>query len=214
MRPSNINLSGDGSNIVYGLTWAAWDGKGATGNGTVDWEDCNPNCAGGSHTPTPVRIYLNDPVNGVFSLLTEEVKGQTPFDIQVPTRPGQMEGNSTTTPPTTTTTSLPAVDTNPYPGGPFTLEVRPSDIDISGLGSNNVMNITWLAWDNHGATGHGTVADTPNSTSPVTIYLNDPVNGVFSLLTEETPGQPNSGQNFSLPIAPGQQEGSPTPSAP
>jgi hypothetical protein len=66
-----ISLSGDASNIVQNIRWAAWEQSGATGYGTVDEESCVPSCAQGSQTPTPVTIYLNDAVNGTFTQLTE-----------------------------------------------------------------------------------------------------------------------------------------------
>jgi hypothetical protein len=87
VKPAMLELSGDGTNIVYGLTWPGWDGHGATGNGTVNVLGCNPNCASGSSTPTYVRIYLNDPVNGIFSLLTENIQGQSSRNITLPTTP-------------------------------------------------------------------------------------------------------------------------------
>lgn len=99
VEPADIYLSGDSGNIITGLTWAAWDAKGATGNGTVTIQGCVPDCASGTQTPTPVKVYLNDPVNGAFSLLTEEVQGQTPVNISIPTGPGQYEGTPTVSVP-------------------------------------------------------------------------------------------------------------------
>lgn len=138
--------------------------------------------------------------------------GTTPPPMAAPRVAPPTEAPTTTTPPATVT--VPTVDDDPADPGSFQLEVKPASIDVSGFTGNVVTNISWLAWDNHGATGHGIVADTLGSQSPVTLYLNDPINGVFSLLTEVTPGEPNSGQNIPLPTAPGQKEGIPTPSTP
>ena len=73
VKPSTLYLSGDSTDIVTGLHWVGWDSHGATGYGTVDVLSCNPDCATGASFPAPVTIYLNDPVNGAFSLLTEEI---------------------------------------------------------------------------------------------------------------------------------------------
>jgi len=85
VKPSTIYLSGDSTNIVYGLRWAGWDGHGATGYGTVNILSCVPNCAQGSATPTSVTIYLNNPVGGAFSLLTEIIQGMSAQNFTVPT---------------------------------------------------------------------------------------------------------------------------------
>ena len=78
VEPTTIGLSGDGSDIVQDIRWAAWEQSGATGHGTVNIESCTPSCAQGAQTPTPVTIYLNDAVNGKFTLLTEDISGGRP----------------------------------------------------------------------------------------------------------------------------------------
>lgn len=81
--PSLLSLSGDASDIVQNIRWAAWEQSGATGYGTVDIEGCVPSCAQGTQTPTPVTIYLNDAVNGKFTLLTEDVSGGQPQNFSL-----------------------------------------------------------------------------------------------------------------------------------
>lgn len=78
VEPATILLSGDASDVVQDIRWIAWEQSGATGHGTVDLEGCVPSCAQGSQTPTPVTIYLNDAVNGRFTLLTEDISGGRP----------------------------------------------------------------------------------------------------------------------------------------
>ena len=83
-KPSTIDLSGDSTNVVESLRWAGWDEHGATGYGVVDILGCVPNCAQGSSVPTPVTIYLNDPVDGGFTLLTEDIRGQPSRNFTLP----------------------------------------------------------------------------------------------------------------------------------
>jgi len=53
-------VSGDGSAYIKGLTWTAWGSEGATGSGTLELNNCEPNCAGGTDTPYQATITLSD----------------------------------------------------------------------------------------------------------------------------------------------------------
>ena len=129
-------------------------------------------------------------------------RSSAPSVTAPPTRPAQAAGGRPADP------AVPAVDVNPGDRGTFALGVKPPMISVAGP-ENIVMGLTWDGWDNKGATGHGTLNGT---TTPVVIYLNNPVHGVFSLLTEEVQGQ--ASLNIPMPTKAGQPEGAPTVSVP
>jgi hypothetical protein len=59
-EPSNIDVSADGSGFVAGLTWTGWGSATAQGSGTLNINNCNPNCAQGSPTGYPATVTLSD----------------------------------------------------------------------------------------------------------------------------------------------------------
>jgi hypothetical protein len=72
---------------------------------------------------------------------------------------------------------------------------------LSGDATSYVQNIRWAAWEQSGATGHGTVTSegcVPNcaqgtqTATPVTLYLNNAQSGHFTSLTEDITGQPEN----------------------
>lgn len=75
-KPSTIDFSGDGGNIVTGITWSSWGATGATGEGTSNLQGCVPNCAQGKETPLPTSIALSDPQGGHFTQIVEVRQGQ------------------------------------------------------------------------------------------------------------------------------------------
>ena len=77
MRPTEIAYSGDGTNVVTGLTWTSWTATGATGTGTSDIDSCVPSCAAASPDNVSTTITLSDPVNGQFTQMTETRNGST-----------------------------------------------------------------------------------------------------------------------------------------
>lgn len=58
-QPSQILTSGDGSAYVRGITWSGWGSPTATGSGTMEIDDCTPNCAEGTFTGYPATITLS-----------------------------------------------------------------------------------------------------------------------------------------------------------
>ena len=88
-RPSSIYISGDGGDIVTGLSWD-WTASHATGEGTSNIQNCIPNCAAGTDTPVPTSIVLLDPTNGYFTKLVEQRNGQTEVFYYTP---GQYPDN-------------------------------------------------------------------------------------------------------------------------
>jgi hypothetical protein len=75
-RPSEIDFSADGGNIVTGIRWLAWTAHGATGQGRSGIESCVPNCAQGGVRYVPATITLSDAVDGRFTVLGETRDGQ------------------------------------------------------------------------------------------------------------------------------------------
>jgi hypothetical protein len=57
-EPKTIEVSGDGSGFVAGITWTGWGTPTAQGSGTLKVDDCNPNCAQGHLTGYPATITL------------------------------------------------------------------------------------------------------------------------------------------------------------
>jgi len=55
-----VQLSGDGSGFVRGLTWSGWGNATAQGTGMLEIDNCNPNCAQGSFTGYPATITLSN----------------------------------------------------------------------------------------------------------------------------------------------------------
>jgi serine/threonine protein kinase len=77
MRPTEIAYSGDGTNVVTGLSWGSWTATGATGTGTSDIDSCVPSCAAASPNNVPTTVTLSNPVNGKFTQMTETRNGTT-----------------------------------------------------------------------------------------------------------------------------------------
>jgi hypothetical protein len=76
-RPRDIEISGDGGDIVTGLHWSRWAATRATGKGTSNIQGCVPNCAAGTETPVTTWITLRDPRHGYFTKLIERRDGHT-----------------------------------------------------------------------------------------------------------------------------------------
>jgi Cutinase len=87
VRPPVVTYTGDGSGVLGGfdgsgidrtrhkfnfghLKWSAWTAEKAVGSGAVWLDDCNPDCADGTFTPTAVSVLGTAPRHGYFSRLT------------------------------------------------------------------------------------------------------------------------------------------------
>ncbi|HMD95634.1 MAG TPA: hypothetical protein VKG80_23620 [Trebonia sp.] len=55
-------LSGDGTIVLWNMTWSRWDDAGAVGAGTEKIESCNPDCASGGQYSVRVKVTLTQPV--------------------------------------------------------------------------------------------------------------------------------------------------------
>ena len=58
---SGCPLSGDGTIVLYGMTWHEWTGTQAVGTGTEEIQGCVPNCAGGRQYKVAVTVTLAAP---------------------------------------------------------------------------------------------------------------------------------------------------------
>ena len=55
-------LSGDGTVVLWDMTWSGWDGAEAVGTGTERIESCNPDCASGGQYSVKVEVTFTQPV--------------------------------------------------------------------------------------------------------------------------------------------------------
>ncbi len=55
-------LSGDGTIVLWNMTWSRWDGAEAVGAGTEKIESCNPDCASGGQYSVRVKVTFTQPV--------------------------------------------------------------------------------------------------------------------------------------------------------
>ncbi|HUB43263.1 MAG TPA: hypothetical protein VMA72_30790 [Streptosporangiaceae bacterium] len=61
-EPAELLMSGDGTLYATGLTWSGWGAATATGHGTAEANNCQPDCAKGTLSAHPVTIVLSRPV--------------------------------------------------------------------------------------------------------------------------------------------------------
>jgi hypothetical protein len=60
-KPASLLMSGDGSLYAQHITWSGWGTATATGRGTAEANNCQPDCAGGTYSAHPVTITLTRP---------------------------------------------------------------------------------------------------------------------------------------------------------
>lgn len=60
-EPKSVYMSGDGSLYADHVTWAGWGTAIATGRGTAEANNCEPDCAQGTYSAHPVTITLTKP---------------------------------------------------------------------------------------------------------------------------------------------------------
>jgi hypothetical protein len=80
VRPTNIFLGcATSADNLSNITWTSWTSTGATGSGTHAINNCQPDCAGGTFTNSPVTVQLSAPgsVNGLFVFTTISVTPTT-----------------------------------------------------------------------------------------------------------------------------------------
>ena len=77
-RPSAIQFSADGGDVVTGISWSSWGQQAATGHGTVGRDNCVPNCAEGRTRYVPASITLSAPdAQGEWTVVSETIQGRT-----------------------------------------------------------------------------------------------------------------------------------------
>ena len=81
VRPATISYTGDGTGLVGGSTgtsvrhpgrlpWSIYNHTRGVARGLVWLDDCDPDCAEGTFTASPVRVTVSRPRSGVFRKLT------------------------------------------------------------------------------------------------------------------------------------------------
>ena len=83
-EPPQIIVTGDGSGFVKDLTWTGWGAEGATGSGTLEVNNCDPDCAGGTDTPYSATVTLSD--------LTSYAGGKQAYADMTVSAPGSPYG--------------------------------------------------------------------------------------------------------------------------
>jgi len=56
------SLSGDGTAVLYQITWTTWSATKAVGTGTYKLDACTPSCAAGPVDPVPAVVTFSQPV--------------------------------------------------------------------------------------------------------------------------------------------------------
>lgn len=75
-EPTEIPLScADYNATISGITWSSWTPQIAHGNGTLNVNDCNPDCAGGTFHHSPTTVTLSNPAPSrtqglIFAIVT------------------------------------------------------------------------------------------------------------------------------------------------
>jgi tRNA A-37 threonylcarbamoyl transferase component Bud32 len=88
-RPRQIGLSADGSRVVSGLSWTGWGGQRATGTGTLQIDDCQPNCASGKDTGYPATVTLSGLTS--YGKDGSGLQGYSAITIEAPSSPDKSE---------------------------------------------------------------------------------------------------------------------------
>jgi hypothetical protein len=100
-EPTDMSSTADGAQYVEGITWSDWGSPTATGTGTMEVDNCDPNCASGTRTGYPATVTL--------SRLTPYLTGTEAYDTIVFSAPTYSAQ------PTTTFASVPLpTSTNSY----------------------------------------------------------------------------------------------------
>jgi hypothetical protein len=60
-EPAVITTSADGAVYVKAIHWSNWGRATAVGTGTLERDNCQPSCAGGTYAPYPATVTLSDP---------------------------------------------------------------------------------------------------------------------------------------------------------
>lgn len=61
-KPATIVYGCDRSSVMQDMTWTSWGADGATGTGTDNAVDCQPNCAQGQRLLNPIIVHAWNPL--------------------------------------------------------------------------------------------------------------------------------------------------------
>jgi hypothetical protein len=61
-KPATIVYGCDNSSVMQDMTWSSWDATGATGTGTDNAVECQPNCAQGQRLFNPIIVHAWNPL--------------------------------------------------------------------------------------------------------------------------------------------------------
>lgn len=81
-EPSQFDYTQDGTGAVLNITWSSWGPDGAVGTGTLQINNCVPNCAAGTPASYPATVNLSAPQQTASGYLF------TSMSIESPTAPG------------------------------------------------------------------------------------------------------------------------------
>jgi hypothetical protein len=81
IKPATISYTGDGTGLVGGadgrsvrhpghLEWSTYTRRQGIAHGVVWLDDCDPDCAEGTFTSTPVSVHVFSPAHGRFGRMT------------------------------------------------------------------------------------------------------------------------------------------------
>lgn len=82
-KPTTINFSVDGGNVISNIVWSHWGQNSANGSGAQIVESCVPSCASGAVSQVLVTINLSAPSSGMFTQMTTS----EPTSTQLPSSP-------------------------------------------------------------------------------------------------------------------------------
>ena len=90
VQPTQIVTTGDGSGYVKDITWSGWGNAAATGIGTLEADNCTPNCAQGTYTGYPATVTASG-----LSPYDSNAEAYSEMVITAPTSPYPPETFST-----------------------------------------------------------------------------------------------------------------------
>lgn len=82
VQPAQLVTSGDGSAYIQDIAWSGWGDATATGTGTLELDDCKPDCASGTYTGYPATVNLSSP-----SAYNSDAEAYSEMMISAPTAP-------------------------------------------------------------------------------------------------------------------------------
>jgi hypothetical protein len=95
VRPATFILAcADVNSYIGHISWKSWGARSAHGYGTLETNNCQPNCASGSFAASPTTITLKKPIVTNHGLLfSVAVVGSTPYELIFKTRPATAAGD-------------------------------------------------------------------------------------------------------------------------